>query len=100
MSKPAYFKFRLYVAGDGPNSKQAVANLKTLCGEHLAERHEIEIIDVFRDPQRALTDGVVLTPMLVKVLPSPVRKIIGCLSQPKSLLLALDLPEHLNGNGT
>jgi circadian clock protein KaiB len=92
MRKPAHFKFRLYVAGDGPNSSQAVANLGALCREHLPDRHEIEIIDVFREPQRALADGVVLTPMLVKVLPGPVRKIIGTLSQTKPALLALDLP--------
>jgi circadian clock protein KaiB len=91
MSKPTHFKFRLYVAGDGPNSSQAVANLNALCREHLAERHEIEIVDVFREPKRALADGVVLTPMLVKVWPAPIRKIIGCLSQPRPLLLALDL---------
>jgi circadian clock protein KaiB len=92
MSAPAHFKFRLYVAGDGPNSNQAIANLNALCREHLPERHEIEIVDVFREPQRALADGVVLTPMLVKILPAPIRKIIGCLSQPKPLLRALDLP--------
>ncbi len=99
MSKAAHFKFRLYVAGDGPNSSQAVANLNALCREHLPHRHEIEIVDVFREPQRALDDGVLLTPMLVRFAPAPIRKIFGCLSQPESLLLALDLPEHLNGNG-
>jgi circadian clock protein KaiB len=92
MSKQAQFKFRLYVAGDSPNSTQAVANLRALCREHLQERHEIEIVDVFREPERALSDGVVLTPLLMKLSPAPVRKIIGCLSQIKPALLALDLP--------
>jgi circadian clock protein KaiB len=92
MSKPAYFKFRLYIAGDGPNSSQAITNLRALCREHLAERHEIEIVDVFREPQRALSDGVVMTPMLLKLSPAPVRKIIGCLGLAKPALLALDLP--------
>ncbi len=92
MRKPAHFKFRLYVAGDGPKSCRAIANLNALCGEHLPNRHEIEIIDVFRESHRALADGVVLTPMLVKVWPAPTCKIVGCLSQPRPLLLALDLP--------
>ena len=92
MSKPTHFKFRLYVAGDGPNSSQAIANLNALCGKHLPDRHEIEIVDVFRESKRALSDGVVLTPMLVKLSPVPVRKIVGCLSQTKHALLALDLP--------
>jgi KaiB domain len=62
MSKLPHFKFRLYIAGDGPHSVQAVANLNALCCEHLAERHEIEIVDVLHEPQRALDDKVMLTP--------------------------------------
>jgi circadian clock protein KaiB len=91
MSKLARYKFRLYVAGDGPHSNQAISNLKALCSEYLPERHEIEIIDVFREPKRALTDGVVLTPMTIKISPLPIRKIVGCLSQVKPALLTLDL---------
>jgi|GEM_PF-3804989 len=66
----------LYVAGDGPNSAQAMANLNAICGEHLAERHEIEVVDVPREPQRALSDIMMLTPLLVKLSPAPMRKII------------------------
>jgi circadian clock protein KaiB len=91
MSKPAHFKFRLYVAGDSPNSAQAVINLKALCREHLPEKHEIEIVDVLREPQRALTDGVSLTPMLVKLSPAPIRKIVGSLSHKEPVLQTLGL---------
>jgi circadian clock protein KaiB len=93
MNKSACFKFRLYVAGDAPNSIQAVANLNALCREHLPERHEIEIVDVLSEPQRALTDGVFLTPTLVKLSPAPIRKIVGNLSDPKPVLLTLGLPD-------
>ena len=48
----ARFKFRLYVAGDAQNSAQAVANLNALCRAHLLDRHEIEIVNVFREPAR------------------------------------------------
>lgn len=92
MSSPALFKFRLYVAGDGPNSAQAVANLDAICREHLAERHEIEVVDVLREPQRALSDLVMLTPLLVKLSPEPIRKITGTLSQREPVLRALGLP--------
>ena len=68
------FKFRLYVAGDAQNSAQAVANLTALCRAHLPDRHEIEVVDVFREPKRALADGIFMTPTLVKLAPSPVRK--------------------------
>jgi circadian clock protein KaiB len=92
MSAPAHFKFRLYVAGDGPNSAQAMANLEAICREHLAERHEIEVVDVLREPQRALADLVMLTPLLVKLSPGPIRKIAGTLSQRGPVLQALGLP--------
>ena len=92
MSAPEDYKFRLYVAGDGPHSTQAIANLRAICGEHLPERHTIEIVDVLREPQRALADGVMMTPMLVKHSPAPIRKIIGNLSHREPVLQALGLP--------
>ena len=67
MSRGAQFKFRLYVAGDTLNSAQAIANLTALCRDYLPRRHEIEIIDVFREPKRALADGVMMTPMLLRL---------------------------------
>ena len=62
MSRRALFKFRLYVAGDALNSAQAVANLNALCRAHLPDRHEIEVVDVFREPKRALADDIRMTP--------------------------------------
>jgi circadian clock protein KaiB len=91
MSEHVIFKFRLYVAGDTHNSVQAVANLTSLCRTHLPDRHEIEIVDVFRDPMRALIDGIFMTPTLVKLAPSPTRRIVGTLSQTVPLLHALEL---------
>jgi circadian clock protein KaiB len=91
MSDRDHFKIRLYVAGNGPNSAQAIANLNALCSEYLKDRHEIEIVDVLREPQRALADSVFLTPMLLKVSPAPIRKIVGTLGQREILLQALDL---------
>jgi circadian clock protein KaiB len=91
MSRRAKFKFRLYVAGDAQNSAQAVANLTALCQEYLLHRHDIEVVNVFREPKRALADGVLMTPTLVKLAPSPVRRILGTLSQRQPVLLALGL---------
>ena len=85
------FKFRLYVAGDTQNSAQAVANLTALCRARLPDRHHIEVVDVFREPKRALADGILMTPTLVKLSPSPVRRIIGTLSQTQPVLVALGL---------
>lgn len=91
MSRGPHFKFLLYVAGDTQNSASAVANLTALCAAHLPDRHEIEIVDVFREPKRALADGIFMTPTLVKLAPSPSRKIIGTLSETRTVLQALGL---------
>jgi circadian clock protein KaiB len=93
MSRPARFRFRLYVAGEAPNSVQAVANLAALCRAYLPDRYEIEIIDVFREPKRALAESIFMTPTLVLLTPLPVRKIIGTLSRTQTVLLALGLTD-------
>jgi len=95
MNRRPVFKFRLFVADHATNSLQAVANLKTLCAQYLPERHEIEIVDVHRTPERALSEGVLMTPTLIKTSPSPVRKIVGTLSQTRTVLQALGLESQV-----
>jgi circadian clock protein KaiB len=85
------FKFRLYVAGDTQNSALAIANLTALCRAHLPNRYALDVVDVFREPNRALADHIVMTPTLIKLAPSPVRRIIGTLSQTESVLQTLGL---------
>jgi len=87
----AAFMFRLYLAGDSPNSTQAKANLGALCKRYLKGRYKIEIVDVAKEPNRALTDGIYMTPSLLKLAPSPVRMIVGTLSRPEILLESLGL---------
>lgn len=93
MSPRVLYKFRLFVADDTLNSAQASVNLAALCKAHLAGRHEIEIVDVFVEPKRALQDGIFLTPTLIKLSPLPVRRIVGTLSEPLTVLRALGLAE-------
>lgn len=91
MKRRAVFKFRLYVAGDTPNSTRARTNLSAFCLAYLADRHEIEIVDLLRDPKRALADNILMTPTLIKLAPAPVQRIIGTLSQAQPLLQAFGL---------
>jgi circadian clock protein KaiB len=91
MSDGEAYQLLLYVAGDAPNSARARANLNDFCRRVLQDRHALEVIDVLQDPQRALADGVYLTPMLVKLAPSPARRIVGNLSDLQRLLDALGL---------
>jgi circadian clock protein KaiB len=55
----------------------------------LPEDHEVEIVDILLHPERALVDGVLLTPMLVKLAPAPIRRVVGSLSQRETVLHAL-----------
>ena len=91
MSGDERFQFHLYIAGEAQNSSQAVANLDAICREHLAGRYDIEIVDVLRQPDRALADGILMTPTLVKSGPAPGRRIIGTLSKAQVVLEALGL---------
>jgi circadian clock protein KaiB len=87
------FVFRLYVAGDALNSVQARRNLSAMCLRYLPDRHRIEVVDVLRDPEQALLDGILLTPTLLKLAPDPPRRILGSLSDLAPLLDALGLVE-------
>ena len=85
------FRFQLFVAGDAGNSAQAVVNLTAFCRQYVPDRHTIEIVDVLRDPKRALAESIFLTPTLVAITPPPVRRIVGSLSQTQTMLLTLGL---------
>jgi len=82
---------RLYVAGQTPNSLTAFANLKKICTEHLEGRYRIEVIDLIRNPQLARDHQIIAVPTLIRKLPTPVKKIIGNLSNTEKVLVGLDL---------
>ncbi len=94
VTEPVTYRFRLYVAGDAQNSVQALANLNALCRVHLRDRHDIEVVDVFLEPERALQDGILMTPTLVKLHPLPAKRVIGTLSHSQPVLQALGLDSH------
>jgi circadian clock protein KaiB len=87
--KKAGLQLRLYIAGNAPNSVRAIANLKTICDEHFASKWALEIVDLLTHPQRALADGVIVTPTLVKLSPLPVQRVIGTLSDTDQVVTAL-----------
>jgi circadian clock protein KaiB len=88
---PGVFVFRLYVAGDAPNSLQARANLIQLCETHLPGRHQIEVVDVLLEPKRALDESIFLTPTLLTESPYPGHRIVGTLSNTEPILQILGL---------
>jgi circadian clock protein KaiB len=89
------WNLRLYVVGQTPRSVAAIANLKKICAEHLPGRYTIEIIDVAKNPKIARRDQIVAIPTLVRKLPTPMRKIIGDLSNTERVLVGFDLHQRL-----
>jgi circadian clock protein KaiB len=85
------WELRLYVAGPTPRAMTALANLKKLCEEHLAGLYQIEVIDLLENPQLARGDQILAVPTLVRKLPTPIKKIIGDLSDSERVLVGLDL---------
>lgn len=88
---PDVFTFRLYIAGDAPNSLQAIDNLTKMCETHLPDRYDIEIVDVLLEPKRALTEAIYMTPTLVTDSPYPGHRIVGTLSNTEPILQILGL---------
>lgn len=91
---PESWNLRLYVAGMTPRAVAAFANLKKLCETHLADRYEIEVIDLLEQPQLAAGDQIIAVPTLVRRLPPPMKKIIGDLSNEERVLVGLDLRQR------
>ena len=86
---PPVLRLRLYIAGHAPNSVRAVANCRAICAEHFASGHDLEIVDLLEHPNRALADGIIVTPTLLKLMPLPVQRVVGSLSDTNQVLLAL-----------
>lgn len=88
-----HYLLRLFVAGNGTNSKQALANLRRLCREHLNGRCTIETVDVVKDYKGAVRNNILVTPALILVAPLPKVIVLGNLSDRQKVLLALRLSE-------
>ena len=85
------YVLKLYVTGMTPKSARAIANAKQICEEHLAGRYQLEVIDLYQQPQLAQGEQIIAAPTLVKKLPMPLRRIVGDLSNVERVLVGLDL---------
>ncbi|QNH60857.1 circadian clock KaiB family protein [Hymenobacter sediminicola] len=85
------WELRLYVAGQTVKSVTALANLRNYCETHLKGRYRLEVIDLLLHPQLAEGDQILAIPTLVRKVPSPIRKIIGDLSNQERVLVGLDI---------
>ena len=87
-AKPKY-AFRLYITGATPRSTKAIQNLKDLCEKHLQGCYEVEVVDIYQQPDLAKGQQIIAAPTLVKHFPLPLRKFIGDLSDTERILIEI-----------
>jgi circadian clock protein KaiB len=85
---------RLYITGMTNRAARTIENLQTFCEKHLAGRYELQVIDVYQQPELARTEQIVAVPTLIKKLPLPLRRLIGDMSDEERVLVGLDILPH------
>ena len=91
------FVLRLYVTGSTVRSSQAVANVRSLCEEYLPGRYDLEVVDIYQQPREAAKDQVIAAPTLIKELPTPIKRLIGDLSDRDKVIVGLNLASGADG---
>jgi len=89
---PETFVLRLFVTGTTTRSQRAIANIRKICDEYLTGRCDLEVVDVYLHPEATRDYQIVATPTLVKILPEPLRRIVGDLSDRARVLASLNIP--------
>lgn len=85
------YLLKLFVSGTSPQSARAIENVWGICEEHLKGRYELEVIDLYQQPELARAEQIIAAPTLIKKLPLPLKRIIGDLSGKERVLSGLDL---------
>lgn len=88
------YTLSLFVTGMTPRSTEAISRIKAICEEFLEGRYELEVIDIYQQPAAAKAEQIVATPTLIKKRPSPLRRLVGDLSDRRRVLLGLNIPGH------
>jgi len=85
------YVLKLFVSGSSPRSTKAVANIRSICEEYLSGRYELEIIDVYQQPELVQSNQLLAAPTLVKEKPDPLRKVVGDMADRDFVLLSLNI---------
>ena len=91
------YLLRLYVSGVTERSRRSILNINTICKENLQGQYDLEVVDIHQKPSLAMDEQIVATPTLIKMLPLPLRRIVGDLSDRDGVLFGLDIkksPDH------
>ena len=97
------YLLRLYVSGVTERSRRSILNINTICKENLQGQYDLEVVDIHQKPSLAMDEQIVATPTLIKMLPLPLRRIVGDLSDRDGVLFGLDIkkrPDHQGSRAT
>jgi len=84
------FVLRLYVTGSTRRSQEAIQNIKDICDNELKGMCDLKVIDIYQQPALAKGEQIIAAPTLIKKLPTPLRRIVGDLSDRERVLYGLD----------
>lgn len=88
------YVLKLYVTGASLRSQRAIQNLKLICEEYLRDQYDLDVVDLYQAGDSAREAGIIASPTLIKELPSPMRRLVGDLSQKDRVLLLLNLKKR------
>jgi circadian clock protein KaiB len=91
-----HYVLRLFVTGLTPRSRIAIENIKKICEENLKGRYDLEVIDIYQQPEEIREEQILASPTLIKKLPLPLRKVIGDMSNTDRILVGLDLKKRID----
>ncbi len=89
-----FYHFKLFIAGDSPRSRQALADFQAICESTIPGCYDIRIIDVLDHPELAAESDVLATPTAIKERPGEITRVVGDLSNPDLVLSGLGIPDH------
>lgn len=92
-----HYTLRLFITGTTARSARAITNIRTLCEEYLAGRYDLEVIDIYQQPVKAMEEQIIAAPTLIKRLPLPLKRLIGNLAERDKVLAGLNLISHTTG---
>ncbi len=93
------YVLRLYVTGTTPQSVRAIANVRKLCEHYLKGYYQLQVIDLYQQPELAQGEQIIAAPTLIKQLPLPVQRILGDMSKIERVMLALGLRDRAETSG-
>jgi circadian clock protein KaiB len=84
-------EFRLYIAGTSARSSFAISNIRDICDRHLKDHYDLEVIDIYQQPELAEAENIVAAPTLIRRLPPPTRRVVGDMADKERVILMLDM---------